>query len=368
MPTKPLPEKPNLEHLKHQAKDLMRAHAARDAQALQRIREFHPRFSRQPDDAIAAAPFALADAQLTLAREHGFASWPRLKRRVEAPTHADRLDLPHHERIEDPDFRRGVDLLDAGDVDGLRAHLRAHPDLVHRRVLLEGGNYFREPTLLEFVAENPVRRGTMPPNVVDVARVLLDAGAGADAATAALELVASGRVPREQGAQVPLIDLLCSRGAQPERALPAALAHEEWDAVHALLRCGAPMTLPAAAALGRADDARALLPRADADARHLALALAAQTGHAEVVRLLLDAGVDPSRYNPVGAHAHSTPLHQAALRGHADVARLLLDRGADATLRDTLWQGTPLEWALHAKREEMAALLRQREPTGAGRR
>ena len=46
---------------------------------------------------------------------------------------------------------------------GLRAHLKQHPKLVHQRVVFEGGNYFRNPTLLEFVAENPVRHGTLPP-------------------------------------------------------------------------------------------------------------------------------------------------------------------------------------------------------------
>jgi ankyrin repeat protein len=49
--------------------------------------------------------------------------------------------------------------------------------------------------------------------------------------------------------------------------------------------------------------------------------LAAQLGHVEVVRLLLDAGEDPDRYNPEGNHAHSTPLHQAVWSGHADVVR-----------------------------------------------
>ena len=76
------------------------------------------------------------------------------------------------------------------------------------------------------------------------------------------------------------------------------------------------------------------LPAADGEQRQLALALATQHGHAEVVASLLDAGVDPNRYNPVGAHAHSTPLHQAALSGHLDVVRLLVERGARLDIRD----------------------------------
>ena len=45
MPVRPLPPKPSLEQLKHQAKDLIKAHAARSLAAAQLLREFHPRFA-----------------------------------------------------------------------------------------------------------------------------------------------------------------------------------------------------------------------------------------------------------------------------------------------------------------------------------
>jgi hypothetical protein len=361
MPVKPLPPNPDLDHLKHQAKDLMRAHAARDPQAAQRIREFHPRFAKTADDEIFTAPFPLHDAQRTIARERGFPTWARLKRRVEKPVCVDDLTLPHHDRIEDPVFRRAVDLLDAGDVEALRAHLNAHPKLVRQRVLFEGGNYFRDPTLLEFIAENPIRRGALPANAAAVARVILDAGAKDDqsAMNNALGLVCSGCVPRQCRVQIPLIDLLCAYGADPAKAIPAAFG--EFEALHALIRHGAQMTVPAAAALGRIAEVRNLLPMASGDDRHRSLALASQFGHTEIVRLLLDAGEEPSRYNPVGCHSHSTPLHQAALAGHADVVRLLVERGARLDLKDTMWQGTPADWARHDGRNEIEAYLRSRE-------
>src|SRR5947199_9885503 len=171
MPVRVLPPNPNLAHLKYQAKDLLKAHAARDPRAAQRLREFHPRFPRAVDDEIFAAGLSLTDAQLAIAREYGFPSWARLKRHIEKPTLSDQLNLPHHQRIEDAIFRRGVELLDAGDVGSLRAHLRQHPRLVRQHIVFEGGNYFQNPTLLEFVAENPIRHGKLPDNIVEVTKV-----------------------------------------------------------------------------------------------------------------------------------------------------------------------------------------------------
>ena len=361
MPVKPLPSKPSLEHLKYQAKDLLREHAARNAGVAQRIREFHLRFVGASDDEIFAAHMRLSDTQLVIARESGFPSWARLKRHIEKPTLADQLNLPHHERIEDSTFRRGVELLDAGDVAGLRAHLQQHPNLSHQRVVFEGGNYFPNPTLLEFVAENPVRHGTLSPNIVQITQVILDAGVERSAVDDTLALICSGRISRECRMQLPLIDLLCDRGADLNNAIRTAVAHGEFEAANTLIQRGASINLPVAAALGRTDDAQRLIPSADSESRHQALALASQFGHVEIVRALLDAGVDPSRYNPVGFHSHSTPLHQAALAGHEDVVQLLVERGAKLDLKDTLWQATPADWARNEDRATIEAFLRSKQ-------
>ena len=361
MPVKRLPANPNLDHLKYQAKDLLRDHAARNHEAAQRIREFHPQFATATDAEIFDARLRLSDAQLAIAREYGFPSWPRMKRHVEKPTIPGRLDLPHQERIEDPAFRRAVDLLDAGDDAGLREHLSRHPDLAHRHVVFEGGNYFRNPALVEFVAENPIRRGKLPGNIVRVAKVILDAGVEQSALNEALMLVATGSVPRECRVQIPLIDLLCDHGAQPDSAIEAAALHGEMDALSALIRRGSRITLPIAAALGQIERFRGLLPRADSRDRHLALALASQFGRIEIVRLLLDVGEDPNRYNPVGGHSHATPLHQAALAGHDGVVRLLVERGARVDMRDILWHATPAGWARHAGKTEIETYLRAQE-------
>jgi len=361
MPVRALPPNPNLDHLKYQAKDLRKAQAARSPEAAQRLREFHPRFTRATDAAIFDARLSLSDAQLAIARESGFPSWARLKRHIEKPTLSDHLNLPHHERIEDATFRRAVDLLDAGDAAGLRAYLNQHPNLVSMRVIFDGGNYFRNPTLLEFAAENPVRRGKLPHNILEVVKVILSAGVEPSALNETLMLVSTGSVPRECRVQVPLIDLLCDQGADPNSAILAAALHHELESVNALIKCGAQIGLPVAAALGRLEDARRLLPAANPEDRPLALSLASDFGHVEVVRILLDAGEDPNRYNPVGGHSHATPLHQAAGAGHEEVVRLLVERGARLDLKDILWHATPAEWARHGGKTAVEAYLRARE-------
>jgi hypothetical protein len=258
MPVRQLPSKPDLNHLRHQAKDLLRGHADHDSMAAQLIREFHPRFRSATDAEIFLATFKLSDAQVTIAREHGFQSWVRLKLHIERPTLSGQISLPHHERIENAAFRLAVDLLDAGDVAGLRSHLKQHPRLVHEHFAFEGGNYFRNPTLLEFVAENPVRHGSLPANIVEIAKVILDAGAERSAVEETLMLVATGSVARECRVQRDLIDLLCDRGADPNCALRMTALHGELDALDALLARGARIDLPVAAALG----SRRLLPSA----------------------------------------------------------------------------------------------------------
>jgi Ankyrin repeats (3 copies) len=361
MPVKRLPSNPNLDHLKYQAKDLLQGHSAHSAEVAQRLREFHPGLEGASDDQIFTVALTLSDAQLAIAREYGFPSWARLKAHIQEPTRANQLHLPHHERIEDDTFRRAVNLLDAGNQEGLRSLLKQHPDLVHQHVTFEGGNYFCNPTLLEFVAENPIRHRTLPSNIVEVARVILEAGAEQTSRTETLMLVSTGMVPRECGVQIPLIDLLCDYGADPSSAIHAAAFHEEIAAVNALILRGARIDLTLAAALARVDDFSRLLPAAGDRERHLALAMASQFGQLEIVRMLLDAGEDPNRYNPTGAHSHATPLHQAAFAGHEKVVRLLVERGASVDLKDILWQGTPADWAEHAGRVELEAYLRAQQ-------
>ena len=115
-----------------------------------------------------------------------------------------------------------------------------------------------------------------------------------------------------------------------------------------------------AAGLGLLGETARLLSSAELERRQVALALACAHGHVPVAQLLLDAGVDPSRYNPDGFHSHSTPLHQAVWANHEAVVRLLVERGARLDIRDLVYGGTPLDWAVHGQRTYIAEYLRSR--------
>ena len=82
MQQKQLPATPSLEHLKSQAKQLLKAHKEGSLDTFQRIRSFFPKLSDATDVEIQSATFSLQDAQLVIAREYGFASWTRLKEEV----------------------------------------------------------------------------------------------------------------------------------------------------------------------------------------------------------------------------------------------------------------------------------------------
>lgn len=78
MPTfRPLPPRPSLEYARKEAKALLRRLRAGDAAALSRALARHPQIDKTDPTRI-----RLTDAQLVIAREHGFKSWPRLVRYV----------------------------------------------------------------------------------------------------------------------------------------------------------------------------------------------------------------------------------------------------------------------------------------------
>src|SRR5262245_13115855 len=81
---KSLPSRPSLEQLKNQAKDLLKESKAGDPAALKRFTQHHPNASHTGKALQGEPSFSLSDAQLVIAREYGFASWPQLKDEVES--------------------------------------------------------------------------------------------------------------------------------------------------------------------------------------------------------------------------------------------------------------------------------------------
>lgn len=76
----------NLDHLKKQAKELIRLYRSRDAAAIARFRATLPAAANHGDDGIISLQLRLHDAQSCIAREYGFASWADLKQYVEVQT------------------------------------------------------------------------------------------------------------------------------------------------------------------------------------------------------------------------------------------------------------------------------------------
>lgn len=357
-----LPFTATIQDYKKQAKALFKALLAGDEQARWRFKWNHPRFRDEPATAVLTATLSPPDAELVIAHEHAFETWVDVQRFADAVSH----DGPVAR------FETAVEAVVSGDTATLRRMLQDFPDLVRARSARR-----HHATLLHYIAANGVEdsRQKTPPNAVEVATLLLDAGAEPDALAdmydekcTTMSMLVSSSHPHAAGLQGALAETLLDHGAAIEgpgikwqSALMTALAFGFPDTAELLAARGARVdTLPAAAGLGRAADVVRLLPEADERSRHLALALAAQLGHDDVVRLLLDAGVDPSRYNPEGFHAHGTPLHHAVSSSRDAVVRLLVERGARLDVRDKIYEATPLDWAIHGERTAIAEYLREK--------
>ena len=381
-----LPASAPLDSYVAQTRERLAAWRAGDPRTIGIVRHTHPRFLRtdirwlpiaMSDAEATQRPFDDDDARLSVARSYEYPDWARLEAHVTAAADAS-------SRVGR--FERAVDAVITGDVDALRSSLETDPALVRERSVrvTVRDPPIHEATLLHYVAANGVEgyRQKTPPNAVAVARILLEAGADPNAlawmyggAHATLGMLVSSTPPADAGLQAAIVETLVDFGASVESTgsgdwtspLLVALAIGFIDTAETLVRRGARVdSLAAAAGLGRADAVRDRLGRASSEDRHRALALAAQHGHAAIVSLLLDAGESPDRYNPERCHAHSTPLHQAALAGHENVVRLLVSRGARLDMKDTIYEATPLGWAVHGGWTAIAHYLRGRQGETSG--
>jgi ankyrin repeat protein len=255
-------------------------------------------------------------------------------------------------------FPEAVAAIDTGDLKALEELLEKSPHLASTRYSYPTEGYFKNPYLLWHVADNPIRIERLPANIVEITRFLVQLVKQLEADAQfqldyTLGLVATGRIPKECGVQIEMIDLLIDAGAKPGDGL-GALAHGNTEAAKHLLKHGGQLTLPAAACLEMTDEVKKLAASADAEELVTALTAAAFYGKAEMISLLLGMGAEPNGYpkDGTGFHSHATPLHQAISSGSLDAVRILVDAGADLNLKDKIYGGTPLDWAEHMQKEE----------------
>jgi hypothetical protein len=321
-----------LEQCKKLAKQLVKSWKSGDAAVIEGIRSRHPRLRKLTEQQLRNTRFTLADAQFIVARELGFESWPKLKKFIEQPA---------------SDFEFAVEAVVAGDVVTLGRLLREKPELIRDRSVRS-----HRATLLHYIGANGVEnyRQKTPPNAVEVAKMLLDAGAEVDAeadmyggGSTALGLVASSTHPARAGLQSALIETLLDAGAAIDgppgnwEPIMAAAIHAHSGAVETLARRGARLNVASAAAAGRVDVVERLV-REGGDASHwvpglpkewkgqmeLAFIWACQFGRRQIAEFLLDNGVDPGAQDGQG----ETGLHWAAHYGQVEIVRLLIDRNA----------------------------------------
>jgi hypothetical protein len=343
-----LPDHPSLDHLRRQARTLQRAVRAGDAEALALVRRHH---------GDAADPFPLSTAQLVLAREYGFASWPRLKHHVdvvtayrwdpEAPSGSvtDRFcrlacltyasDGPEHwaeaARLlaEHPELTRDVRAAAAAADDrAVGTLLAADPGLARRR---GGPNGWTPLFHLVYSRLDAPREA-----VLRTARLLLDAGADPNEGylwrglptpfTLLTGVFGDGEQGRERTPPHPVPDLarlLLDAGADPNDGQTLYNRMFRPDDAHLRLLfaygLGTGGGGPWKARLGEALDSPAAMLRAQ-------LRWAAGHGFLDRVRLLAEHGVDVRSPFPDGP----TPAELAARDGYPEITRYLVERGVPA--------------------------------------
>jgi ankyrin repeat protein len=361
----PLPERPDLGQLRRRAKELRDAARAGDAAAAERLARHH--------QAPPADPVRLAAAQLVIAREQGFPSWPRLIAALEADAASRRALSAFLSASIEGRMRQAGEILHAdpaiarrslaaaavlGDAAAVREHLAADPGTA---LPLDDERGW-PPLLFACYSRWHQVDPDHAPGLAEAVRLLLAAGADAntnDGGRAPYHSALKGSVEVNNPS---VSEVLLEAGAHPDPGQPIAeaAAHRDLRCLRLLLSHGARVTStwalgaavfndnPGAAALLldalAADGGRA------ADAASEELPDAAAAASFAVVETLLDAGADPRATDSNGISA----LRLAVRAGGQETAARLRALGAveDGTEADRF-----LGACLNADRQAARRLL-----------
>jgi len=359
-----LPNNPNLDHFRRQAKSLLRQAKSGDERAVELI-------ARPQPDAAVPELLTLSAAQFAVARGYGFSSWPRLKHYLDtaetlrrdpttAPTEPDtdpadtfcRLACLVYSEQDGPDrwtaagalLAQQPDLVThsiaaaaaAADPEAIRQHLAANA----RAAITETGPHRWAP-LMYLTYSRAAHGGEPAERFLLSARLLLDAGADTNSGYLWLGLPTPftvltgvfgegeqgpGRQPRHPHS-LPLARLLLTRGADPNdgQALYNRMFRPDNGHLELLFEFG----------LGRGDGGpwkRRLGEAAETPAEMLARQLqwAIDHGFAARVDLLAENGVDVRAPLADGR----SPAQRAADAGRLDMATTLARHGGGVALVD----------------------------------
>ncbi len=387
-PLRAMRENPDIDQLKRQARELLEAYRAQSSDAVVEVSAHHRSATPQT--------FALHDAQFVLARSYGFESWPKLKAAVDGVTTARLHDAVKKgdlgavrallaRRPEIVDLMRGGPsgfeiralhiavmqrdvemtrlLLEAGadtrggiwpnrDATSPRtiAEERGYDEIVAmmiaeeekrgargsnadgdglhrlRHAMMTGG----EDAVIAVFESQPSLANICPPDGV----TMLHRAAGQGMLRVAKWLLDHGADVNQKShpdfwwreERTPLDFAVWECAEEPSR-------RSTCEAMAALLiERGAALTPLSAAALGRCDYLASCPP--DSLQGKGLLQAAVRSNRPDVVRALLELGLDPNEHMQLGHHEDQTfstggPLMEAVNTGRIDIARLLLQHGAD---------------------------------------
>ena len=316
MPIRRLPVRPDLQHLKRQAKDLLRGIHAGDAAAIAELREHCP-------DLIDPASARLADAQLALARSYQTTSWPRLVQAVQLATAIWRDDL-----------------------DAVKDLVTGNPSLIREHVLMRTDSNWGPPmTYAANLGRDRIIQLLHRLGAADLESAVGRAALQGKVATAKMLYEMSGRPPLGDNALGGPAYTLSAEGTALLLALGAGIRAGQGCPVEVVLETDARNPAAKHAILEMYERHGLALPdtptmalhrgRIDLLEEHLQRdpgLLSRTFSHREIYPAELGCGdpLDATVGTPLGG---STLLHMCVEYDELEIARWLLDRGTDVNVR-----------------------------------